>query len=52
MYQLFVAGPKSDDKFEDKIQAHARIKSSAIRDKATTKIAEGKEYYHTRKKYE
>ena len=50
--QLFVAGLKSNDNVEEKIQAHARIKSSVMKDIAITKITKEKEHHRARKKSE
>ena len=52
VYQLLVAGLRSDDNFEDKILAHAGIASSYVRDVSTAKLVKKKQYHRDRKKTE
>ena len=52
VYQLLVAGLRTDDGFEDKIQASAGIASSFVRDVITGKAIARKEYHRKRKKTE
>ena len=52
IYQLFVAGLRSDEKFEEKIQLHSGIVSSYLRDKMNAKLVKWKQYHRERKKTE
>ena len=49
-YQFLVVGKRSDDKFEDKVQSHAGIISSYLRDEATERLVKAKEYNRVRQR--
>ncbi|KAL7545351.1 hypothetical protein ACHAWF_015517 [Thalassiosira exigua] len=52
VFQLLVAGQRSDLRIEDKIQAHAGIASSFVRDRAIDQQVWLKEYHQKRKRTE
>ena len=51
-YQYLVAGKRSDEKFEDKILAHAKIESSYVRYHATELAVKMKEYDRINQRHE